>query len=314
MTTQVVNKSQVSGVNYKHTDSESFKSRIFKWFAYFAGMKGLPDTVNKIKYGKKNPVEQLEPSQSTLKNLDVNSWQVQGRNVFSLAPKQDKSKKYILFLHGGGYVTNFMSFHWGFFETLANETKCTIIAPDYPLAPEHTYVDAFNFIDPVYRKLISEVDPSDIIIMGDSAGGGFSLALAQKLKEDGLPQPSQIVLLSPWLDISSTDPESRQIEKDDVMLTVDLGLLCAEAYTKGGDINSTLVCPINGSLEDLAKISVFTSTHDILYADAKKFKARCDKEGVSINYYVYPKMIHDWVIFGFAESNHALQQIKSIIQ
>lgn len=302
--------SQTSGITYEHPefkDSESVKTK-------FAAFKGLPDLANKIKTGTKSIIEQEEPPEDTLKNLDVTSWKVERRNVFKLEPKQNKTNKHVLFLHGGAYVSSIMKFHWPFFEILINETKHTFIVPDYPLAPDHTYQDSFRFIDPIYRKLISEVDPKDIVIMGDSAGGGFALGLAQKIKNDGLPQPSQIILLSPWLDITASNPEMKDIEKDDAILTVDILQQCAESYTKGGDINSYLVRPINGPLEGLAKISLFIGTHDILYADAKKFKEICDQKGIGINYYVYPKMMHNWAMQGFPESDFTIQQLKNLLQ
>lgn len=305
---------QSSGITYQHPESESIKSKILKWVFWLRGVKGLPDGVNKIKFGKKPKSDHEEPPKGILKNLDVTSWKVDGRNVFSLAPKDNKTKKSILYLHGGGYVLNIMKPHWDFFEAFINETNCTIIVPDYPLAPELTYKDSFKFIDELYRKVASDVSPSDLVLMGDSAGAGFSLALAQKLREDKLPQPSQIVLISPWLDMTGKDPEMKEIEKDDALLTVDSLNLFADSYTKGEDKNHYLVSPINGSLDGLAPISVFTSTHDILYPDSKRFKQICDQKGLSINYFVYPKMVHDWILFGLSESAHAIQEIKKIIQ
>jgi len=143
-------------------------------------------------------------------------------------------------------------------------------------------------MDKVYKKLISKVDPKHIIFIGISAGGGFALGFAQKLKYDGLPQPAQIILDSPWLDITCNNSEMRDLEKYDTVLDVDLLKIAGKYYTKGGDTDSYMVCPVNGPIENLGKISVFVGTYDILWADVKKLKSRCDEKGVAINLYVYP--------------------------
>ena len=182
---------------------------------------------------------------------EVNSWQVEGRKVFSIAPKQNKTNKQVLLLQSGAYVFSFVDSHWNLINVLITEFGCTVIAPDYPLAPTHTYLDAFKFIDPVYNKLISENDPNDIIVIGDSAGGGFALGLAQKLKQENTPQPSHLILISPWLDINFTNPEIAELENNDPTLSTEAMTMAAKSYTRGGDINSYMVAPMYGPLEGL---------------------------------------------------------------
>lgn len=306
---------QSHGIYYEHKVPESFKSKVIKFYAQITGLKGLKAVKEKLRTGKDAKGEQPEPSDNILKKFDVTSWQVEGRNVYQIKPKQTETNKCILFLHGGAYVSNNTAYHWNMIEALTECTNCLVIAPDYPLAPLQTYIDSFRFIDPIYKKLVSEVGASNIILMGGSAGGGFALGLAQKLLYDGLPQPSQIILLSPWLDATCSNPEMEDLDPYDPLLTPESLRLAAEAYTRGGDINSHLVCPVNGPIEGLAKISVFISTHDVCYADAKKLKRICDEKEkeIGINFFVYPKMMHGWTIFDIPESKHAMNQIKALI-
>lgn len=83
---------------------------------------------------------------------------------------------------------------------ISRALNCTITIPIYPLLPDHKGKEIFNMIVPIYEKIISEVKAEDIVIMGDSAGGGMSLALAELLSKKQLPQPSNIILISPALD------------------------------------------------------------------------------------------------------------------
>ena len=169
-------------------------------------------------------------------------------------------------------------------------------------------------IIPIYKQIISDVKLEDIVIMGDSAGGGMSLALAELLKEKNLPQPGNIILISPALDMSLSNPEIHEVEKLDPMLAVPALIDIGKWY--GGEKGSKhyLVSPIYGNFEGLGKISLFTGTNDILYPDAKKFKTIADEKGIKINYYEYPSMIHIWPLFFFPESKKAREQIIEIIR
>ena len=87
-------------------------------------------------------------------------------------------KKIILYLHGGSYVGELEKYHWNFFKDILNDTNATLIVPDYPLAPEHTYIEVFKFIGPLYKEITEKIEKdAEFILMGDSAGAGLSLAL-----------------------------------------------------------------------------------------------------------------------------------------
>ena len=105
---------------------------------------------------------------------------LQKRKVFVLTPKTEKSNKVILYLHGGAYVGEIEQEHWLFFNEVIKDTNATIIVPDYPLAPQYNYEDAFNMVLPLYEKILEKVKQENLILMGDSAGAGMSLSLVQK--------------------------------------------------------------------------------------------------------------------------------------
>ena len=297
---------------YEHKESESIESKTLEDLDWQMGLKAIYlATLKEVtESGKPAQTGDPEPPEYLYDKYEVSSWQIEGKKVFSFAPIQNKTNKQVFFLHGGAYIYSFFDFHWNLIDVLINEFGCTVTAPDYPLAPNYTYFDAFKFVEPIYKKIVSEHDPKDVILLGDSAGGGFTLGLAQKLKQENIPQPSHIILFSPWLDIGSTNPEIPELIKVDPISTLEGMQMAAKSYTRGGDIKSYMVAPMYGPLEGLAKISLFISTHDVLYADAQKFKSICDQKGVALDYYLYPNMKHDWALLDMPEAKSAMQQIR----
>src|SRR5678815_5813419 len=104
-------------------------------------------------------------------------------------------------------VNSFAPQHWDLMSKLVQGANCTVTAPNYPHAPEYYVGDVFALMLPLYNELAAAAGSSNITIMVDSSGGGIALALAQRLRDDGLPQPGRLILLSPWLDATLSNPE-----------------------------------------------------------------------------------------------------------
>jgi len=298
---------------YEHKDSQSWKSTMTRLLLLAAGIKSGKNIKKRLTTGEPGNNDVPEPPKNLQKKLNVKSWEVDGRNVFRLTPKQNATGKVILYIHGGAYVNNTSKYHWNFVDELIAKTGYTVILPDYPLAPNNSFAECFQYMEKVYDDLISHTNPSDVVIMGDSSGGGCSLALAQKLKEKGVAQPSQIILICPWLDVALDNPDIAEKEKNDPFSGVEGLRLAGESYARGTDLDNYLVSPVNGDVEGLGKISIFAAGDDILEPDARLLKKICEDKGVSINYYYYPKMIHVWPILGFAESDVAIDQIVELL-
>jgi acetyl esterase/lipase len=255
-----------------------------------------------------------EPPASISKSCFVHKFQINGRNVFTLKPKNKTSiGKHILYLHGGAYVQRFNKFHWEFLAELVKRTNCTITAPDYPLAPASTYKQSFEMVSEVYRQLLLMEQPEDLVFLGDSAGGGLALAFAQKLRNEKINQPGQIILLCPWLDITLTNPDIKDIDQKDPFLGKESLQLAGKLYAGNTNPDHYLLSPINGALNDLGKISVFAGSNEILVADTRKLKSLAKSKGVEINYYEYENMVHAWMFLNFPESKRAKQQIIDLI-
>ncbi len=289
----------------------SIESRLFHHFLRFISKKRFLDM--QFAFGRFDFNNCKEPPKDIYKVCNVDKSQVEGRNVFILSPKKHVSSNHILYLHGGAYVQNFVKQHWSFLSMLVRETNCTVTAPDYPLAPEYTYKHAFEMLMPLYQRILLSVKPEDTMLMGDSAGGGLALALAQKIKLEKLPPPNQVILLSPWLDITLTNPAITEIDRLDPFLSVRGLRRAGLAYAGQSDPNCFMLSPINGELEQVGEISIFIGTCDLLVADARKLKSIAEKKCVSVNYREYPGMVHVWMFLSFPEAKLAQKEIFDLI-
>lgn len=289
----------------------SIESKLFHLFLVLINKKKVLEL--QFAFKKFDFYNNNEPSRGTYKYCHVDKSHVHGHPVFTLTSKAGKSKTHILYFHGGAYVQGFVKQHWEFLSMLVHQTHCTITAPAYPLAPQFTCVDAYNMLTPLYKEITSNAGAVNTILMGDSAGGGLALALAQKIKADNIPTPGKIILLSPWLDITLNNPEIKKIDSTDPFLSVK-GLRKAGLSFAGDiDVDDFRLSPINGSPEGVGEISIFIGSRDILVADARKFNTLAKEQGLSLNYNDYKDMVHVWMLLNFPESMKAKRQIIDLI-
>jgi epsilon-lactone hydrolase len=291
----------------------SIESRLFNILLKLVKKKTL--LKKQFKYKKFDLFSSPQPTRKVRESCKVEVTQVKQQNVFTLSPLHNSKgeQKHILYLHGGAYVQSFVRPHWGFLSLLVNKTNCTITAPDYPLAPANTYQQAFDMLSELYRKLTSSVKQENFILMGDSAGGGMALALAQLMKKENLPQPSQLILLSPWLDLSLSNPAIKDIDPSDSFLGVEGLQLAGKAYAGHTNPEHYLLSPINGSFEGLPKINLFMGSREILVADARKLQSMALAKGIDLDYREYPGMFHAWMLLNLPESKKAKGEIIDLI-
>ncbi|WP_177183341.1 alpha/beta hydrolase [Lentibacillus persicus] len=291
---------------------ESLKSKGFKLLLKLSNSKKFwkksgDDLMKAIEMRRKLSDE---PPKKLHQKLIIKKGEMNGNYYYELRPNQKNNNKPIFYVHGGAYVYRISRLHWNFLGKLVDKLNCPIVVPLYPLAPEHTYKHTLPFIYELYmQQLNTTKNQENMIIMGDSAGGGLALVLAQLLKEKQLEQPEQIILISPWLDLSLTNPEIAPIEKHDPFLVRDGLIEAGKMYAGMTDTKDPKVSPLYGELNGLADITLFMGTHDILAADARKFVAIAKQQGTSVHYIEAAKMVHIYPIYNFPESKIALKQI-----
>jgi len=290
----------------------SIQSKAINVLLYLTGMKR---TVNRLRQRVESGERTYtEPSERLHRKHRISKRDVNGHLVWTIAPKENPSAKHIIYLHGGAYVNSFSSQHWELMSKLVQALNCTVTAPNYPHAPEYCVRDVFALMLPLYEDLAADAGNANVTFMGDSSGGGISLALAQVLREKGLTQPGHVVLLSPWLDATLSNPEIAAIDKIDPFLGVDGMKYGGAVYARDVDPKSYLVSPVYGSLKDLAPISLFIGTRDIFFPDCRKLRDQAEAEGVRIDYREYDGMVHDWMLGPMPEAKHAVAEIVELLR
>lgn len=246
--------------------------------------------------------------------FEVHSFEEDSNRVWSIKPKQNAQDKAVLYLHGGGYSKGFQASNWKFISKIVKRTGFEVWAPDYPLSLTNSAKDVFDFIIPVYKKLLEKYDAERIILIGDSSGGGMSLALAELLIEKKIKQPSQLVLLSPWLDITLSNPQIDDFETIDPILDRKVLQELGIRYTGPLENTHFLVSPIYGSIKRLPAISVFVGSEEIFLPDCRKLKVRAESEPMVFNYREFKGMIHNWMFLPIPEADLALDMIINQIK
>ncbi len=232
-----------------------------------------------------------------------------GHNVWTLEPVKDMNNKVILYLHGGAYKYNFVSAHWYFIGHIIDQLHAKVVAPDYPLAPEYNVTHVFDLLLRIYKDLLRDHDPKDISIIGDSAGGGMTLALAQLIKIEKLPQPEQLILLSPCVDVTLDNPDIIEVDKDDPILNISSIRQAGYEYAGPVDRKHYLVSPIYGDLEGLASISLYVGTHDLLVADCRKLNNMANDLGIDFKYHEYEGLFHVGMLYPTPEGSEIRKEI-----
>ena len=241
---------------------------------------------------------------------NISEEEVENRPVYTITPKNGVTNELvIMYVHGGSYVGNLEKEHWKTCSDIINQLGCTIIVPDYPLTPKYNYKDTISMMETLYKQLIEKIDPSNFIVMGDSAGGGLSLALLEKVGEENIQMPNQTILISPWLDVRLNNPEIEEVEPNDPELNKSALKIAGENYAGKDGIDSYLVNPIDGPLDKLKNVSIFTGTNDILNPDIKILQERAKEVGTKINVYETEGATHVWLLYKYKdEKNDPLVQ------
>ena len=246
--------------------------------------------------------------------FSISSQNIFNRNVWEISPLKDCKKHYIFFFHGGAYAANFTPGHWFLIGALVDKTKFTVVAPDYPLIPEHKVEDVFEMLVPVYQNLIDRVGAENVTLMGDSSGGGLTLAFSQYFHKNNMKQPARLILLSPWLDVSMENPEIVEIDKLDPILNIDGLIEAGKAYAGNMDLHHYMVSPLFGSLEGLPPITLFIGDNDILMPDCRKFKEKAETEGYTLDYHEIKDLLHDGMLYPTPEGKECRLKIVDILK
>ena len=230
--------------------------------------------------------------------------------LFRLARKQQAGPLKMLYLHGGAYVFPVQTLQWAIAAGLLDRVGGEVVAPLYPLAPEHGFRDGLAAAERSYDDLVREAGASNVVIFGDSAGGGLALALAQRLRDTGRPLPSSIVLFSPWLDVSVSGDDQPALEARDPVLTIDFLRMAGRMWAGDVPTDDPRVSPLFGTHYGLPPTLVFSGTRDVLDSDALRLVIA----NPAVDHRHYTGMIHVWPCAPIPEAGRALDEAAAFIE
>ena len=268
----------------------SLQTRIAKYFLHLITRavnrlpldmrRSLPDRAGKLRQ-KKNP------------DLQIRSVNIGGVECEWVYLDQDDNLPVIVYFHGGGYVTGSLLSARVLATNLALNLPVRLLTVNYRLAPEYPFPAALDDAIAVYRNLIAEgINPAKVALIGDSAGGGLSLAATMAIRDSQLPTPACIVLLSPWTDLASRSPSLRTKVEKDVVLTPDEIREFANLYGGKTRLDNPYMSPVYGNFNKLPPILIHVGSDEILLDDANRVTTAAHEAGVDVTLRIWPGMFH----------------------
>lgn len=298
-------------------EKRSYKSFLQKKMIRMSGMK---KTFENVQDAKEALEETKYETAGKYGGTDYEfSHQVQikdyyGSSVYIINDQGQRDQRTILYIHGGAWFQDPLDNHFEYIDLLATTLNAKVVMPIYPKIPHRDYRTTFELLSKLYQHLINKIDdPNQMIIMGDSAGGQIALAFAQQLKKDNEPQPSHIVLISPVLDATFSNPEAQKYEKKDPMIGIEGSRYFVKLWAGDTPLDDYKLSPMYGDLEDLGHITITMGTKETLYPDAVKFSHMLNEKGIKHEFIPGYSLFHIYPIFPIPERERFLEQLKRII-
>ncbi len=225
-------------------------------------------------------------------------------------------ERVILYLHGGAYNAGSTHSHRALAANIASAANALALTIDYRLAPEHPYPAALVDAVSAYKWLLEQGIPSQqIVITGDSAGGGLAIALLVALREHRQPMPAAAVVLSPWTDLADSGKSWQ--ENADVDYLIHGGKLreAARIYLKGVDPQTPLASPVHANLEGLPPLLIQVGSEEVLLSNSTRLAENARLSGVEVTLDVWDGMQHVWQFAAnfVPEARQAIEKIGEFI-
>jgi epsilon-lactone hydrolase len=248
--------------------------------------------------------------------VEVKEQIIEGIKSEWLMPEGADSEKLIMYVHGGGYVSGSCSDHRGFVSKFAKNTGVTNLVFEYRLAPENPFPAAMEDSVKVYRWLLdSGYKPENIIIAGESAGGGLTLALLLYLKDHNIPLPKAGVVISPWTDLTCSG-ESYKTKNKVSPAPIDSWHIFAKHYAGDKTLTLPYISPLFGDLNGLPSLLINSGMDDELFDDGRLFAEKALAAGVDVTFRAGEKMLHCYPLLApmFPEATEAMDEIVAFIR
>lgn len=233
-----------------------------------------------------------------------------------IEPVKPAAEPVIMYLHGGGYTSGKLSYFVDLLGHLALRDGLRSLYVDYRIAPRHVFPAALDDALTVYRSLhLSGVPAGNIIVAGDSAGGGLALSTMLAARDAGLPLPAGAALISPWTDLAATGESLVSRARVEPMLNPSKVKPSAKIYLGAADPTTPLASPLFADLRGLPPLFIQVGDAEILLDDSRRLADRAARLGVNVSLTVWPGLFHDFPIFPslLPEARQAVKAIARFV-
>lgn len=222
---------------------------------------------------------------------------------------QTPAKRVVVYLPGGAFIKRPTKEHWQFLNRLAKTADIEIVVPDYPLAPNHDFHAAYQMLSRLYEKLYAIYPASNIIFMGDSSGAGLAAGFCEWLGQKHLPQPGRLILFSPWVDVTMSNPLIKKyVLKDHLLNRKGLQKL-GQLWAGETDLHDYRVSPLYGDKSQLRNVDVYIGTHDIMCPDEVEFVRQLKLAGIKTNGVFGRGLFHSYPLYQIPESKKIIADL-----
>lgn len=228
-----------------------------------------------------------------------------------------RTQRYLLYFHGGGYIIGSPRTHRALAGNLARAARAQAIVPDYRRAPEHPHPAPVEDGLRAYESLLEIARaPNDIIVAGDSAGGGLTIALLTMARDRGLPLPAAAACLSPWIDLEATGASVKTCADSDPIVAPNHIHAFARMFIGNGNLQDPTAAPLHADLAGLPPLLIQVGDNETLLDDAVRLAGRATEAGVETTLRIWPDMFHVWHLYAreLPEGQAAIEEIGRFIR
>ena len=293
----------------------SWQCKVLCWV-----MRGLRGTVRLVNFQDVKKTRALFANVAKFckisSTIKINKFKIGNMPAVWVVPSEP-TDKVIFYLHGGAYLIGSIDSYLHLLAQIAEASGARVFAIDYRLAPEHPFPAALDDAKNAYLWLLTEnIPPKNLIVMGDSAGGGLALALTIALRDENLAMPSAVVCMSPWVDLALTGETMITKAKSDPIVSRELAEKAVKFYLKNMDEKLPLASPLYADLKGLPSLMIQVGTLEILLSDAQRLADKAKMSGAQVDLDIWENMPHVWQFFaGFVpEGKEAIQRIGHFIR
>ncbi len=210
-----------------------------------------------------------------------------------LVPELALGNKTVLYAHGGGFNSGSRFAYRNLCTSIAHESACKVLVPEYRLSPEYPFPTALEDLYNSYAWLLREgISPFDIVIAGDGAGGTLALSLVRYLDTRHVPLPAGLALISPWTDLTLSGSSLQTNRKADQILSKEILSIHAHQYTYQSNFSNPQVSPLLGSFNTFPPLFIQCGSEEALLDDSVRLAEKAKKEGVNVTLEIWDGMWH----------------------